>query len=297
MHNESLRWKIFNVINILFMLLLSIVILYPYVNVLAISLNDNTNTAYTGIMLIPQYPTLMNFKALFVDSNIQRSALVTICRVLIGVSLTVFVEFCAAYALSRKQMKGKRQLTMLLMIPMYISGGLIPSYLLYSSIHLINNPLVYVLPGAFAFFDFILMRTFLRTIPDSLEESAKLDGANHFQIMTRIMLPPCAPIIATVTLFNAVNHWNDWTTTLYFITSNKWSTLQFELQRILREQARLSQLVQNAIMEGAIPQQVPSTSTGLRSAQIIVTTLPIILIYPYLQKYFIKGMLIGGVKE
>ena len=297
MRNESLRWKIFNVINIILMLLLSVIILYPYVNVLAIALNDNTNTAYTGIMLIPQHPTLMNFKALFVDKNIQRAAIVTVSRVVIGVVLTVFVEFCAAYALSRKKMKGRRQLTMLLMIPMYISGGLIPTYLLFSSIHLINNPLVYVLPTAFGFFDFILMRTFIRTIPDSLVESAKLDGANHLQIMIRIILPLCAPIIATVTLFSAVNHWNDWTTTLYYITSSKWNTLQFELQRILREQARLAQLVQNAIMQGAIPQQVPSTSTGLRSAQIIVTTLPIILIYPYLQKYFIKGMLIGGVKE
>lgn len=297
MHHTSVRWKIFNGFNILFMILLSVVILYPYLNVLAISLNDNSKTVYTGIMLIPQAPTFMNFMALFVDSNIQRSAMITVSRVILGVSLTVFVEFCAAYALSRSQMKRKRLLTMLLMIPMYISGGLIPTYLLYSRIHLINNPLVYVLPGAFAFFDFILMRTFIKTIPDSLEESAKLEGANHFQIMIRIMLPLCAPIIATVTLFNAVGHWNDWTTTLYFITSNKWTTLQFELQRILREQARLASLIQNAIMQGAIPQQVPSTSIGLRSAQIIITTLPIILVYPYLQKYFIKGMLIGGVKE
>lgn len=297
MNHMSLRWKIFNAFNILFMIMLSVVILFPYENVLAISLNDNSRTAYTGIMLIPQSFTLMNFKALFVDSNIQRSALVTVGRLIIGVCLTVFVEFCAAYALSRKLMKRRHLLTMLLMIPMYISGGLIPTYLLYSSIHLINNPLVYVLPGAFGFFDFILIRTFLRTIPDSLEESAKLEGANHFQVMTRIMIPLCAPIIATVTLFNAVGHWNDWTTTLYFITSNKWTTLQFELQRILREQARLASLIQNAIMQGAIPKQVPSTSIGLRSAQIIITTLPIILVYPYLQKYFIKGMLIGGVKE
>jgi putative aldouronate transport system permease protein len=297
MHHTSVRWKLFNGFNILFMILLSVVILYPYLNVLAISLNDNSKTAYTGIMLIPQAPTFMNFMALFVDNNIQRSAIITVSRVILGVSLTVFVEFCAAYALSRSQMKRRRLLTMLLMIPMYISGGLIPTYLLYSRIHLINNPLVYVLPGAFAFFDFILMRTFIKTIPDSLEESAKLEGANHFQIMIRIMLPLCAPIIATVTLFNAVGHWNDWTTTLYFITSNKWTTLQFELQRILREQARLAALIQNAIMQGAIPQQVPSTSVGLRSAQIIITTLPIILVYPYLQKYFIKGMLIGGVKE
>lgn len=280
-----------------FMICFCIIILYPYLNVLAVALNNNAVSTYSGLMLIPKIPTLMNFRALFSDNNILRSILVTVFRIIIGVSLSITVEFSASYALSRKRLLGKRSLSLFFLIPTYISGGLIPLYILYSKVHLMNNPLVYVLPGAFMFFDFILFRTFMGTIPDSLEESAKLDGANALVIMTKIYFPLCAPIIATIVLYQAVAHWNDWTTTLYFINSQKWNTLQFELQRTLREQSRLSQLVQTAIMEGQMPVQTPYTSTGVRNAQIIISTLPIIMIYPFLQKYFIKGMLIGGVKE
>ena len=280
-----------------FMICFCIIILYPYLNVLAVALNNNAISTYSGLMLIPKIPTLMNFRALFSDNNILRSILVTVFRIIIGVSLSITVEFSASYALSRKRLLGKRSLSLFFLIPTYISGGLIPLYILYSKVHLMNNPLVYVLPGAFMFFDFILFRTFMGTIPDSLEESAKLDGANALVIMTKIYFPLCAPIIATIVLYQAVAHWNDWTTTLYFINSQKWNTLQFELQRTLREQSRLSQLVQTAIMEGQMPVQTPYTSTGVRNAQIIISTLPIIMIYPFLQKYFIKGMLIGGVKE
>jgi len=297
MYRQNLGQKVFNIFNMTFMICFCIIILYPYLNVLAVALNNNAISTYSGLMLIPKIPTLMNFRALFSDNNILRSILVTVFRIIIGVSLSITVEFSASYALSRKRLLGKRSLSLFFLIPTYISGGLIPLYILYSKVHLMNNPLVYVLPGAFMFFDFILFRTFMGTIPDSLEESAKLDGANALVIMTKIYFPLCAPIIATIVLYQAVAHWNDWTTTLYFINSQKWNTLQFELQRTLREQSRLSQLVQTAIMEGQMPVQTPYTSTGVRNAQIIISTLPIIMIYPFLQKYFIKGMLIGGVKE
>lgn len=297
MYRQNLGQKVFNIFNMTFMICFCIIILYPYLNVLAVALNNNAVSTYSGLMLIPKIPTLMNFRALFSDNNILRSILVTVFRIIIGVSLSITVEFSASYALSRKRLLGKRSLSLFFLIPTYISGGLIPLYILYSKVHLMNNPLVYVLPGAFMFFDFILFRTFMGTIPDSLEESAKLDGANALVIMTKIYFPLCAPIIATIVLYLAVAHWNDWTTTLYFINSQKWNTLQFELQRTLREQSRLSQLVQTAIMEGQMPVQTPYTSTGVRNAQIIISTLPIIMIYPFLQKYFIKGMLIGGVKE
>jgi putative aldouronate transport system permease protein len=158
---------------------------------------------------------------------------------------------------------------------------------------------VYVLPVGFWFFGFILLRTYMNTIPDSLEESAKLDGANDISIMFRIYLPLCTPILATLILFTAVSHWNDWTTTLYFVTNySKLSTLAFELERILRESDRITRLIQEAIVNGLIPPSTSSgTSEGLRNAQIILTTLPIILVYPFLQKYFIQGMMVGSVKE
>jgi len=287
----------FNVFNIIFMLLMCLVILFPYLNVFAVSLNDSAKAVASGLMLIPRSFTLANYKALISNSDIWRSLLVTIGRIIIGVSLQLFVTFTCSYALTRNKLPHRRALSLFFFIPSYISAGLIPLYILYAKIGLLNHPLVYVLPGAFSFFNFILCRTYITSIPESLDESARLDGAGEFTVMTKIYLPLSLPIIATITLFGIVSHWNDWTTTLYFMTNNKWNTLAFELYRVLNEQSRLTALLQEAIKNGQIPKQSRSTSEGLRNAQIILTSLPIIMIYPFLQKYFIKGMLIGGVKE
>ena len=289
--------RIFNVFNIIFMLMLCIVILFPYVNVLAVSLNDSTKAVPSGLMLVPKVFSLANYSALLSNDSIWRALFVTIGRIAVGVCLQLLVTFFCAYGMTRKQLPYRRAISLFLFIPSYISGGLIPLYILYVKIGLLNNPLVYVLPTAFSFFNFILCRTYISSIPDSLDESARLDGAGEMTVMLRIYLPLSLPIIATIALFNIVGHWNDWTTTLYFMTNNKWNTLAFELQRVLNEQSRLTALLQEAIKNGQIAIQSPSTSEGLRNAQIIVTSLPIILIYPFLQKYFIKGMLIGGVKE
>ena len=297
MIKKSIGWHIFNAFNILFMIAFCVMILYPYVNVLAIALNDNNATTGGGLMLLPRKFTFMNFKALLSDSGILRSAAITVGRILLGVPYSVGIAFFAAYALTKKYLPGRRAIIFILLIPNYISGGLIPTYILYSKIHLLNNPLVYILPTGFAFFSFILLRTYMYTIPDSLEESAKLDGAGDYRVMFKIFFPLCTPIIATLVLFAAVSHWNDWVTTLYFITNSKWNTLAYELRRILSEQERMSRLVQHAIQSGQVPRASPGTSAGVRNAQIIITTLPIILLYPFCQKYFIQGMLIGGVKE
>ena len=297
-YRESLGYRLFYYGNILFMVTLCVVILYPYLNVLSVGLNDNGTVPGRGLMIMPRAPTLMNFRALFVDANITRSAVVTLARVVLGVMLTLSVEYCAAYALSKKYLGGRKALLFFFIVPMFITGGLIPSYILYSRMHLLNNFLVYILPSACSFFDILIMRAFIGTIPESLEESARIDGASEFQILRKIYFPLSAPIIATVALWSAVYHWNDWTSTLYFVPTNvNMSTLQFELQRILREANRAYMVIQSAIMHGQMPRQAPRTSEGIRSAQIILTTLPIVLIYPFLQKYFIKGILLGSIKE
>ena len=297
METNSTGRRLFGAFNVAFMVAFCVIILYPYLNVLAIALNDNNRTVGSGLMLLPKKFTLMNFMALLSDSGIKRSAGVTVLRILTGVPYSVSIAFFAAYALTKKYLPGRRAIIFILLIPNYISGGLIPTYILYSKINLLNNPLVYILPTGFGFFSFILLRTYMYTIPDSLEESAKLDGASDYKIMFRIYLPLCTPIIATLVLFAAVGHWNDWVTTLYFVTNAKWNTLAYELRRILSEQERMSRLVQHAIQSGQVPRSSPGTSAGVRNAQIIVTTLPIIMLYPFCQKYFIQGMLIGGVKE
>ena len=297
--NVSIGYRIFSLFNILFMLFVCVVVLFPYVNVLAIAFNDNTQTAFTGLMLFPQVPTFSNFQVLLSDAAMWRAAGNTIMRIVFGVSLTLFVNFTASYALSKNYLPGRKWLIFVLLIPTFISAGLIPTYILYANIGLLNSFWVYVLPTGFWFFGFILLRTYLYTIPDSLEESAKLDGANDLYIMWRVYLPLCKPILATLILFGVINHWNDWVTTLYFITNlREHSTLAFELRRVLVEQDRMARLVQEAIMQGIVPVfATGGTSEGIRNAQIIVTTLPIILVYPFLQKYFIQGMLVGSIKE
>jgi len=279
------------------MLFISFMILFPYTNVLAVALNDNVQAVNVGFMVIPRSFTLMNFKSLLSDEAIIRAAVVTVGRVLLGVPYGVFIAFITAYVLSKRYLPGRRWVIFVLLIPSYIGGGLIPTYILFANLGLLNNPLVYILPTGFGFFGFILLRTYMYTIPESLEESARIDGAGDYTIMFKIYLPLCIPIIATLVLFSAVGHWNDWTTTLYFVPNNQWNTLAFELQRILLEQGRIARLIQEAIMRGEIPRTSPGTSQGIRNAQIIVTTLPIVMVYPFLQKYFLKGLLIGGVKE
>jgi len=266
---------------------------------MAIAFNDNTQTISTGLMLWPQVPTLSNFQVLLADNAMWRAAFNTIARIVLGVSLTLFVNFTASYTLSKTYLPGRKGFIILLLIPTFISAGLIPTFILYMHLGLLNSFWVYVLPTGFWFFGFILLRTYLYTIPDSLEESAKLDGANDFYIMWRIFLPLCKPILATLVLFGVINHWNDWVTTLYFITNLRVnSTLAFELRRVLQEQDRMARLIQEAIIQGVLPiMPQGGTSEGIRNAQIIVTTLPIIMFYPFLQKYFIQGMLVGSVKE
>ena len=295
--NSTRGWKVFNVFNMLFMILFSVIILYPYLNVLAVSLNDNVKSLNIGLMLWPRSFTLMNFRALLSDKGIIRAVFVTIGRLGIGVPYGVFIVFITSYALSKKYLPGRRIIIFLFLIPTYIPAGLIPTYINFARLGLLNNPLVYILPAGFSLFLFVLLRTYMLGLPDSLEESAKIDGAGDYTIMTKIYMPLCMPIIATLVLFSLVGHWNDWVTTLYFLPNNRWNTLSYELRRVLMEQDRIAKLVQDAIMRGQVAQRSPGTTQGVKNAQIILTTLPIVLVYPFLQKYFIQGMLVGGVKE
>lgn len=298
MYKKTVPEKVFSVFNVAFLLGLCFVILFPYLNVLAISFNDNLRAVPSGLMLWPGAFTLNNYRALLADNSIMWSLAVTVGRMVIGVLLTLVITFSAAYGLTRKGLPFRKILVMFVFIPSQIAGGLIPNFILYNSLGLLNNPWVYVLPIGFTFLYYILFRTYITTIPDSLEESARIDGANDFVIMIKIYLPLSLPIIATITLFTGVHHWNDWVTTLYFMpNTNDWNTLAFELQRVLMEQARINALMRAAIEQGQVPQGMVTNLESLKYAQIILSSLPILVIYPFLQKYFIRGIMLGGVKE
>jgi putative aldouronate transport system permease protein len=291
--------KIFNVFNVALMLLLCIVFLFPYLNQLAISLNDGRDTAFGGITVYPRDFTLQNYKTVFSNDSFNTALLISVLRVIIGTITGVVVTTATAYALTKKDLPGRTFFITLLLIPTFIDGGLIPTFILYRNLDLINHFWVYIIPGLFSFYNMIIIRTYLNTIPASLEESAVLDGANSLQILTRIYLPLAKPVIATVSLWLAVAHWNDWVTSLMFVQSKDLHTLQFVLYRVLKESELVMQMaVEQSMQGGTIDQNAPSvTPEAVKAATLIVSTLPILIVYPFLQKYFVKGVMLGAIKE
>ncbi|MCD9023859.1 carbohydrate ABC transporter permease [Cohnella silvisoli] len=290
--------KAFRLFNIVFMIFLCVITLYPYLNQLAVSLNDGQDTIFGGITVFPREFTWSNYETVFSNSSFVGSLVISGGRVLLGTLLGLILITGAAYALTKKNLPGRNFLIFFLIIPTFISGGLIPLYFLYRYLHLMNNFMVYVLPMAFVFFYMIIVRTYIQSLPNGLEEAAIIDGANEVQILTRIIIPLSMPVMATVILWLAVTHWNDWTTSLYFITKKDLYTLQFVMYKVIKEAELVNELaVTQARMGGGGNQAVAVTPESIKAATIIVATFPIVALYPFLQKYFIQGVMIGAIKE
>lgn len=296
MMNKTFGSKVFQVLNAVFLLFVALVMIYPYLNVLALSLNDAADSALGGITVFPRVFTLDNFKSVLNSNYILTAGVISVARVVIGTVIAVVVQFSAAYVMTKKDLPGRDGLLMFLTIPMFITGGLVPTYILYSKINLLNNFLVYILPSAFSFYNLIIIRSFIVTIPGELQEAAKIDGASELRILVRIIIPLSLPIIATIALWVAVGYWNDYSTTLYFITQKKYYTLQYVLMEIIKEGERIAQIAAESRNSGGSEESIKITPEALKAAQIIVTTIPIIIVYPFLQKYFVKGVMVGSVK-
>lgn len=291
--------RLFNGFNMLLMLLLSALFLYPYLNQLAVSFNDGNDTAYGGITIFPRVWTLENYEAVLSNESFLRAAFVTVSRVVIGTATGLIMTMAAAYALLKKDLPGRNLFLTLLLIPTFIQGGLIPNFILFRELDLINSFWVYIFPSMFVFYNMLIMRAYLGTIPVSLEESAKLDGANSVQILFKLYLPLSMPVVATISLWIAVMHWNDWTTTLLYVQSSNMQTLQFMLYKILKESELMMQMAVERSMQGSgesasMPRITP---TSVRAATLIVSTLPIVMVYPFVQKHFVKGVMLGAIKE
>ena len=237
---------------------------------------------------------MRNITQMLAHPNLDIAARNSVLRTLIGTTANVFFISLTAYVLSRRDFVLRRQLTLLFTISMYVSGGLIPFYLLIRSLGMLNSFRVYIIPGIISVYLVILMRTYMDTIPDSLQESARIDGASDFFIYSRIIMPLCLPSIATVVLFTSVGHWNDWWGAYLYNPRNiNLTLLQFELRKLLQD-------VNAANMEmlGSDLMRAMETVTP-RSMQMAITmlvTLPIVFVYPFIQRYLIKGMMIGGIK-
>lgn len=275
-----------------------VTVLFPYINTLAKSLNDGADTARGGIVLLPRIFTWKNYETVLSDPNIVRAFFISVAVVVLRTLLTLFITFIAAYAMMHRNLLGRNFIMFFFLIPMYFGGGLITQYILYADLKLLNNFLVYIIPGCFGVYNMIIMRSYLHSIPSSLCEAATIDGANDFTIAFRIMLPLSKPVIATVGLWTAVATWNNWTTTLYFVTKKELFTLQYVLMQVLKEAEKIATIIKEAAMQGIILEmELEVTSVAIQSAQLMITTLPIVLVYPFLQKYFIKGTTLGAVKD
>lgn len=285
--------KVFVVCNTLFMVAFVVITLYPVLNTLAISFNDGTDALRGGIYLWPRKWTLKNYITVLQKQNLITGAYITVARTVVGTLLALAANAILAFIVSRKNFLFKQELSLFWVITMYVNGGMIPTFLLYKGLGLTNSFWVYVIPGMFSAFNMLVIRTYMAGIPDSLEESAQLDGAGYTTIFLKIISPLCKPVYATVALFVAVGQWNSWfDAMLYNRMSSNLTTLQYELMKLLSSvsnQGTSAEAMKNAA--GTV------TPTSVRAAATILTMLPIICLYPFLQRYFVTGLTIGGVKE
>lgn len=275
---------------VVFFALIVIVTVYPFLNVLAISLNDATDTIRNINFVIPRVFTLSNYKYVFSDADIVKPFFLSITKTIVGTLLGVVCTAMLAYTLSRRDFIFHKPFTILFVVTMYVSGGLIPEYLLIvRSLHLGNNFMVYILPGLIWVYNMILVRSFIDGLPMALQEAAKLDGANDFQIWYMVVMPLCTPVIATIALYYAVGQWNSFMDT--YLYAKKLPTLQYKLYEIMAQATMKMDIHATSNVKQTV------TPMAIRMAVTIVATVPIIIVYPFLQKYFVGGMTVGSVKD
>ena len=283
----------FSAFSAIFMVIFGVITLYPVLNTLAISFNDGTDALKGGIYLWPRKFTLKNYVTILQKNNLITGAVVTVARTVIGTLLSLVLNAILAFIVSRPRFLFRKQLSLFWVITMYVNGGMIPTFILYKNLHLTNTFWVYVVPGVISAFNMLVIRTYMNGLPNSLVESAQLDGAGYTTIFVKIISPLCKPVYATVALFVAVGQWNSWfDAMLYNRMSGEYTTLQYELMKLLSSvtnQGASAESMKNAV--GAV------TPTSVRAAATIITMLPIICIYPFLQNYFVAGLTLGGVKE
>ncbi len=287
---------LFDTFNILLVFFVMVITLYPFLHILAISLNDPVDTTVGGITIFPRVLTFSSYQTVFNYPNLYQSMLVSVARTVIGTALTLLVTGLASYALSTPDLWGFKFLNKIFIISMFISAGIVPMFLLYQQINIYNTFLVYILPPAFSAYYMILLRSYITQLPKELIEAAHLDGANDWKIFFKVIIPLSKPIIATIGLFAMVEQWNAWQDTLYYTLDPELETLQYVLMEVLK-QAEASAMAKDmkSFMLARL-MQPNITPESIKMAITIVATVPILCVYPFLQKYFVKGLMIGAVK-
>jgi putative aldouronate transport system permease protein len=284
--------RLFNAFNYVLLTVIILVTLYPFWHAVMVSISSpSLYMRHRGMMFVPLGFSLDSFIAVFKNPNILSGFMNTFIYIAVGVALAMLLSVFAAYAMTRKQFYFQKHLTVFMVITMFVSGGLIPLYLTVFNLGLINTRWSLILPALLSTYNIIVMKVYFASIPDSLEESASLDGANDFTILFRIILPMSTPIIAVLVLFYTVDKWNAWFYASIFLNKRQ----LFPISLILRE-ILISNDTSTMIADVQVSDKEPIAET-IKYATMMVTVIPIVIIYPFLQKYFIQGIMIGAVKE
>jgi len=284
----------FDVFNTVFMLVIIVVTLYPFWYCLIGSLNEGYDYLKGGVFLLPRAFSWENYRIVLREERLITAYRVTISRTVIGTVTHLIFTAIFAYGITRKYLLGRSIYLKYAMFTMYFGGGLIPTYLLYINLNLINSFWVYIIPSLFSFYHVIILQSFFKTIPEALNESAMIDGAGEYRIFFSIIVPLSKPVMAAIALFTGVGHWNAYFDSMVFTTSTSLQTVQVYLMRIIREVEFAAKMA--AESADLIPGLRRPNAETIKLATMIVATAPILAIYPFLQKYFVKGIMMGSIK-
>ncbi|MGM1048575.1 MAG: carbohydrate ABC transporter permease [Bacillota bacterium] len=271
---------------------------YPFWNAAVISFNKGADTALGGITFWPREFTLENYKIVFNDERLLNGFYISVMRTVVGTIASIITTAILAYGMTKKELIGRKYYMILCIITMYFTGGLIPSFLLNRSLGLMDTFWVFIIPSLVSVWNMIIFKTFFQGLPGGLEESAKIDGCGNWGTFFRIVLPLSGPVIATLSLFTAVNHWNDWFYPSIYINNENLLPIQTMLKQILNTNIVSDQIGNlDSAAQGQLQKMQTVTSKSLSMATMMIATLPIIMVYPFVQKYFVKGVLVGSLKE
>jgi len=283
----------------LLMIIVIVATVYPFWYSAVISFNNGMDAARGGIYLWPRMFTFENYRAVFSSDQIFSGFIVSVSRTIIGTLTGLAFTSMFAYAIAHTNLMFKKGYMILLLIAMYFSGGMIPYFLVIMNLGLMNNFLVYIIPNLLGIWNAIIMRSFFREIPPSLEEAARIDGANDFYIFIKVIIPISTPVFATIALFIGVMHWNSWFDAAYYVTNRSLKTLAFWLVEIIKQASihSMNATTGQDMTREAMGAAQNITAETIRMSTMMIVVIPILCVYPFLQRYFVKGIMIGSLKE
>ncbi|MGO4541506.1 carbohydrate ABC transporter permease [Paenibacillus sp. YIM B09110] len=288
---------LFNVLNYTFFAVFTIICIFPFYYLFINTISSNDLSSRGLVTFYPKMIHLTNYVEVLQVKGLSQAALVSVGRTVVGTLLTVVASAFLGFLFTKQKMWGRRFWYRFVVITMYFNAGIIPWYIIMMNLNLTNNYLAYILPAIVSPFYVILVKTFVESIPEVLQESAEMDGAGYLTIFSRIIMPLITPIAATIAIFSAVSQWNSFVDTLFLMTDSKYYTLQFVLYKYLNESTSLAAIIRNSQGSGGnIDLTNMQTATSVRTTVSMIVVLPILFVYPFFQRFFVKGIMIGAVK-